>query len=63
LDHDLGDDEHGTDYDVLYWIENAGATSGFKPPRMTVHSANPSARQKMELAILSIERLIQKHGN
>ena len=57
LDHDLGDDEHGTGYDVLLWIEEAVATRGFVPPKLRVHSANPSARSKMEAAIRSIERL------
>jgi hypothetical protein len=57
LDHDLGDDEHGTGYDVLLWIEEAVATRGFVAPRITVHSANSSARQKMELGVRSIERL------
>lgn len=27
LDHDLGDDERGTGYDVLLWIEEAVVTS------------------------------------
>src|SRR6476620_4977694 len=58
LDHDLGDDERGTGYDVVVWIEEAVATRGFEPPRITVHSANSSARQKMELGLQSIERLI-----
>lgn len=57
LDHDLGDDEHGTGYDVVLWIEEAVATRGFKPPRMQVHSANSSARQKMEQGIAAIVRL------
>ena len=57
LDHDLGDDEHGTGYDVLLWIEEAVATRGFRPPEITVHSANTSARKKMELGIQSIRRL------
>jgi len=57
LDHDLGDDEHGTGYDVLLWIEEAVATRGFVPPKLQVHSANPSARSKMEAAIRAIERL------
>ncbi len=57
LDHDLGDDERGTGYDVVVWIEEAVATRGFKPPVVTVHSANSSAREKMELGIASIERL------
>ena len=57
LDHDLGDDEHGTGYDVLLWIEEAVATRGFVPPKLQVHSANPYARSKMEAAIRAIERL------
>lgn len=62
LDHDLGDDERGTGYDVVLWIEEAVATRGFAPPRMRVHSANSSARQKMELGIANIERLVSKRS-
>ncbi len=54
LDHDLGDDERGTGYDVVLWIEEAVITQGFQPPIITVHSANASARQKMELGIRQI---------
>lgn len=57
LDHDLGDDERGTGYDVIRWIEMAVDMDDFKPPVIKVHSANTSARQKMELGIKSIERL------
>ncbi|PNI00424.1 cyclic-phosphate processing receiver domain-containing protein [Vibrio diazotrophicus] len=57
LDHDLGDDEHGTGYDVILWIEEAVATQGFQPPLIRVHSANSSARQKMEFGITNIKRL------
>jgi hypothetical protein len=57
LDHDLGDDARGTGYDVLLWLEEAVATRGVAPPRVTVHSANPPARARMEAAIASIERL------
>ena len=60
LDHDLGDDAHGTGYDVLLWLEEAVATRGFMPPRVRVHSANSSARQKMELAIARIERFARE---
>ncbi|MEW6736555.1 MAG: cyclic-phosphate processing receiver domain-containing protein [Acidobacteriota bacterium] len=60
LDHDLGDDSRGTGYDVILWIEEAVATRGFNPPKITVHSANSSARQKMELGIQSIERFKQQ---
>ena len=59
LDHDLGDDAHGTGYDVVLWIENAVATSGFQPPSIKVHSANSSARTKMESGICSIKRLFE----
>ncbi|WP_141588038.1 cyclic-phosphate processing receiver domain-containing protein [Myxococcus sp. AB056] len=58
LDHDLGDDTHGTGYDVLLWLEEAVATRGFVPPRVQVHSANSSARQKMTLAIARSERFV-----
>ena len=57
LDHDLGDDKHGTGYDVILWIEEAVATRGFVPPEITIHSANTSARLKMELGVRNIKRL------
>lgn len=57
LDHDLGDDDHGTGYDVLLWIEEQVVTHGFAPPHMQVHSANSSARVKMEAAIKQILKL------
>ncbi|MBT0420858.1 cyclic-phosphate processing receiver domain-containing protein [Morganella morganii] len=57
LDHDLGDDERGTGYDVLLWIEEQVYLNGFKAPKIIVHSANTSARQKMELAINHIKQI------
>jgi hypothetical protein len=57
LDHDLGDDERGTGYDVVLWIEEAVAIHAFVPPVITVHSANSSARQKMQAGIEAIGRL------
>ena len=56
LDHDLGD---GPDngYQVILWIEEAVALRRFVPPKIRVHSANPSARQKMESGIRSIYHL------
>lgn len=63
LDHDLGDDERGTGYDVLAWIEEAVATRGFRPPEIQVHSANPAARQRMLAAIGSIERIARHPGD
>ncbi|RQR65674.1 hypothetical protein DIE18_04280 [Burkholderia sp. Bp9125] len=60
LDHDLGDDERGTGYDVILWIEEAVALRNFRPPRITVHSANSSAADKMRAGVLSIERLASR---
>ncbi|HEY0060584.1 MAG TPA: cyclic-phosphate processing receiver domain-containing protein [Telluria sp.] len=60
LDHDLGDDERGTGYDVVLWIEEAVALRGFIPPEMFVHSANSSAREKMLAGIRAIEALAQR---
>ena len=57
LDHDLGDDLRGTGYDVLPTIErmiNAGELKQL--PEITAHTANPSARQKMDSAIAAIKR-------
>lgn len=59
LDHDLGDDERGTGYDVILWIEEAVATRSFTPPVIRVHSANVSARAKMEAGIAAIKRLFK----
>lgn len=56
LDHDLGDDERGTGYDVILWIEEAVITRNFTPPIIRVHSANSSAREKMELGIKTLEK-------
>ena len=60
LDHDLGDDERGTGYDVVLWIEKQVVRHGFVPPKMKVHSANVSARQKMELGIKSIKSKVAR---
>lgn len=57
LDHDLGDDARGTGYDVILWIEEAVAIRGFLPPVIRVHSANASAREKMQAGIAAIQRL------
>ena len=55
LDHDLGDDQHGTGYDVLLWIEQEVALHHFTPPaNIAVHSANPAGRKRMLAAIESI---------
>ncbi len=56
LDHDLGDDERGTGYDVVLWLEEQVIVHGMNPPIIRVHSANSSAREKMEAGIAAIAR-------
>jgi hypothetical protein len=36
----LGDDERGTGYDVLLWIEKQVANNDFQLPEIVAHSAN-----------------------
>ena len=56
LDHDLGDDRKGTGYDVILWIEEQVINHDFIPPEINVHSANSSAREKMENGIRNIKK-------
>jgi hypothetical protein len=57
LDHDLGDDQRGTGYDVLLWIEREVALKKFAPPEITIHTANPAAMQRMLVAVQSIRKI------
>lgn len=57
LDHDLGEDNRGTGYDVLKWVEEKVATERFRPPFMEIHSGNPPARERMLAAVRSIIKL------
>jgi hypothetical protein len=59
LDHDLGDDQRGTGYDVLLWIELAVVLHHFVPPEITIHTANPAARQRMLAAVDSIRNIVE----
>lgn len=54
LDHDLGDDAGGTGHDIALWLEELVITRGFKPPRITTHSANPVGRQNIKATVRSI---------
>ena len=55
LDHDLGDEKiNGSGYDVLLWIEEKVYTENLKPPKIKIHSANVSARLRMESALRKI---------
>ena len=63
LDHDLGESENGTGYDVIAWIEEKVATSNYDPPRLFIHTANPSASIRMYAALDSIKRMIEQRNN
>lgn len=59
LDHDLGPIEAGTGYDVICWIEERVFTdSGYRPPLIHIHTANPSARRKMQACLERIQRSV-----
>lgn len=63
LDHDLGNDQRGTGYDVLLWIEEQIALHDFVPPHISLHTDNASARIKMNLALTKIQRMMEaKNG-
>lgn len=56
LDHDLGNDDYGTGYDVIVWLEEAVYFDRVKAPIITIHSANSSARTKM---LAGVEKIYQ----
>ncbi len=60
LGHDLSDDRRGTGYDVLLWLEQEVDLNGFLPPEITIHTANPAARERMLAAVNSIIKLCRK---
>jgi hypothetical protein len=49
-----------TGYDVLAWIEEQVVLHGYRPPRLSVHSANSAARERMERALKSIGRYAER---
>ncbi|HIJ87488.1 MAG TPA: hypothetical protein HPP97_07340 [Desulfuromonadales bacterium] len=50
LDHDLGDGA-GTGYEVACYIEQEAYNGRLSPVEVTIHSANPVGRNRMEIAI------------
>ena len=51
LDHDLGNDNIGTGYDVLVWIEYQVINNNFIPPKISIHTANPVARKRIYVVL------------
>lgn len=59
LDHDLGEPENGTGYDVVKWMEEETFTNPlFIPPSVIlIHSANPVGRSNMLAGIVSVRKI------
>ena len=56
FDHDLGEPENGTGYDVAKWIEEAAYYKKIKPIKWQVHSANPIGAKNIENAMRMAEQ-------
>ena len=62
LDHDLGEEDNGTGYEVARWIEEAafrwgrGEDGGLPPVKWAIHSQNPVGLGKMTQALRNAER-------
>jgi len=54
---------YGTGYDVLCWLEEQIMTNNYPAPVILVHTANPSARQKMLQAVERIDDYIAQRNN
>jgi len=62
LDHDLGNDERGTGYDVLLALELAVVENKLtKIPEVRIHTANGAARKRMEQALESIQLRVEEY--
>ena len=62
LDHDLGPEiTCGNGYDVLVWIENKiNQDQSYNAPTwIGIHTANPVAKERMRLAVLSIKNIMK----
>ncbi len=53
---DLGDDQRGTGYDVLLWLEQEVVLHQYAVPEIIIHTANPAARQRMLASVDAIKK-------
>jgi hypothetical protein len=60
LDHDLGDEQNGTGYDVACFIEQAAYSGQLAFIEVHIHSANPVGRSRMKQAISRAEEFWQR---
>lgn len=59
LDHDLGENENGTGYDVVLWMEKRirGDRDWVLPKHIIVHSVNAPARERMFRGLIEILKI------
>ena len=55
FDHDLGE-KQDTGYDLATWIEKKVYLGKMKPPRWSIHSANPVGRKRIKAAMIAANR-------
>lgn len=55
FDHDLGEPEDGTGYDVAKWIEERAYYGELLPLTWEVHSDNPAGRENIKRAMSSAD--------
>lgn len=55
FDHDLGDAEDGTGYDVAKWIERLAYYGELPPLTWEIHSDNPAGRENIKRAMSSAD--------
>lgn len=60
LDYDLGLDDMRSGYVVALWIEEQVHYNAFVLPKISLHTANPVGRARMEWVLRSIERMLKK---
>lgn len=56
LDHDLGDDDQGTGYDIACWIEKQAYEGTLKKLKWNIHSANPIGRGRITQALRNADK-------
>lgn len=57
FDHDLGDDERGTGYDVIKFMEEQVHKHGWIPDmEFRIHTQNPVGRKNISAGIASIQK-------
>jgi len=57
FDHDLGEEENGTGYDVASWVDNAASEKTIPPFTWTIHSANPVGAANIRAALTHASKL------